>query len=108
MNCLPTAPEAYTFYLLLLDVGMPPETSQFNILMRDMVQLGELASAQNVFDEMRRRGVQPTVVSYNTLILGACKVGDLDGVNALRGWKDTRRNGDVYTFGARMCTLSAL
>ncbi|XBI92696.1 hypothetical protein VPH35_029699 [Triticum aestivum] len=108
MSRLPTTPEAYTFYLQLLDAGMPPEVRQFNVLMRDFVRFGDLAGARKVFDEMRTRSVQPTVVSFNTLISGMCRARDLDGVDELyKGMTQMGIKPDVYTYSALIKGLSS-
>ncbi|PNT61237.1 hypothetical protein BRADI_5g12557v3 [Brachypodium distachyon] len=93
MSRLPSTPEAYTFYLQLLDAGMAPETRLFNVLMRDFVRLGELVSARKVFDEMRR-SVQPTVVTFNTLISGRME----NAVKMFNEMRDTGVNPNAVVF----------
>jgi pentatricopeptide repeat protein len=78
MSWLPTTPEAYTFYLQLLDAAMPLEVRQFSMLMRNFVRLRELLSACTLFNEMWRGNLQPTMVSINTWIRGMCRVHNLE------------------------------
>lgn len=49
-----------------------PDTCTYNILINGCCVLGDIDNAWNVFDEMRKRGVQPNVVTFSTLINGLC------------------------------------
>ncbi|CAN4096957.1 unnamed protein product [Withania somnifera] len=50
----------------------------FNILMNASCMLGDLDKAREVFDEMRKRGIQPNVVTFGTLVNGLCVNRELD------------------------------
>ena len=47
-----------------------PSVRTFNILVDALCKEGMLIEAKKVFDKMIQRGVEPDVVSYNSLIDG--------------------------------------
>ncbi|XP_009773867.1 putative pentatricopeptide repeat-containing protein At1g53330 [Nicotiana sylvestris] len=49
-----------------------PDVCTFNILMNASCLCGDLDRAREAFDEMQKRGVQPNVVTFGTLINGLC------------------------------------
>lgn len=49
-----------------------PDTCTYNILINACCVLGDIDKAWNVFDEMRKRGFQPNVITFATLINGLC------------------------------------
>ncbi|KAM3698244.1 hypothetical protein ACB098_06G174000 [Castanea mollissima] len=49
-----------------------PDTCTYNILIKACCRSGRLEDARYVFDEMRRRGVCPNVVTFGTLIHQLC------------------------------------
>ncbi|KAG5569123.1 hypothetical protein H5410_058889 [Solanum commersonii] len=55
-----------------------PDVCTFNILMNASCLCGDLDSAREMFDEMRKRGIQPNVVTFGTLINGLCVNRELD------------------------------
>ncbi|MED6188194.1 hypothetical protein PIB30_083754 [Stylosanthes scabra] len=50
-----------------------PDTCTFNILINAWCVRGDIDCARKVFDEMRSCGVQPSEVTFGTLINGLCK-----------------------------------
>ncbi|KHN39477.1 Putative pentatricopeptide repeat-containing protein [Glycine soja] len=60
-----------------------------------------VACARLVFDEIPKRGLRPTVVSFNTLISGCCKAGAVEEGFRLKGVMESERVcPDVFTFSA--------
>ncbi|KAI5662362.1 hypothetical protein M9H77_21685 [Catharanthus roseus] len=55
-----------------------PDVYTYNILINACCVIGNLDNAWGVFDEMRRRGLQPNVVTFGTLIHGLCANSELD------------------------------
>ncbi|KAK6134977.1 hypothetical protein DH2020_031261 [Rehmannia glutinosa] len=55
-----------------------PDACTYNILINACCMGSDLERAWNVFDEMRRRGIEPNVVTFGTLINGLCANSQLD------------------------------
>ena len=78
-----------------------PDACTYNILINAFFRTGCLDDAWNVFDEMRKRGVRPNVVTFVTLVSGLCVNNRLE--EALRLKDDMVRvygikpNASVYT-----------
>jgi len=66
-----------------------PSMRTFNILVDTLCKEGMLIDAKKVFDMMIQQGIEPDVVSYNSLIGGYClqnKLKDaIKALNMLRG-----------------------
>jgi pentatricopeptide repeat protein len=60
------------------DAGVPPDACTYNILMRAAAASGSLDHARHLFDEMLRRGIAPTVVTFGTLVAALCDAGLLE------------------------------
>ncbi|KAF0924673.1 hypothetical protein E2562_010265 [Oryza meyeriana var. granulata] len=59
--------------------GIPPDACTYNILMRAAVaEPGSVENACLLFDEMRQRGIAPTVVTFGTLVAAFCEAGRLE------------------------------
>ena len=39
---------------------------------------GRMADAENLWEEMRNKGMKADLVSYNTIIGGFCKIGEVE------------------------------
>ncbi|XP_008452430.1 putative pentatricopeptide repeat-containing protein At1g53330 [Cucumis melo] len=78
-----------------------PDACTFNILIHAACLCGDLDAVWGVFDEMRKRGVQPNVVTFGTLIYGLSLNSKLK--EALRLKEDMVRvymikpNASIYT-----------
>lgn len=68
----------FAFYMELLDCGYPLNVCNFNVLMHKLCNENKLKEAQLVFDEIRKWGLCPTIVNFNTLIIGYGKFGELE------------------------------
>ncbi|XP_042022062.1 putative pentatricopeptide repeat-containing protein At1g53330 [Salvia splendens] len=61
-----------------------PDACTYNILINAFCVMVDLVSARKVFDEMLRRGVEPNVVTFGTLINGLCANSELDAAFSLK------------------------
>ncbi|CAA2994858.1 Hypothetical predicted protein [Olea europaea subsp. europaea] len=61
---------AWEFHKEILEFGYPASLYFFNILMHKFCKEGEMRVAQSIFDEIRKWGLRPSVVSFNTLMNG--------------------------------------
>ncbi|KAL0306591.1 UNVERIFIED_CONTAM: putative pentatricopeptide repeat-containing protein [Sesamum radiatum] len=61
-----------------------PDACTYNILINACCMRSDLERAWKVFDEMRRRGVEPNVVTFGTLINGLCAISKLDMAFSLK------------------------
>ncbi|KAK4373941.1 hypothetical protein RND71_004618 [Anisodus tanguticus] len=79
-----------------------PDVCTFNILMNACCSSGDLGNAREVFDEMRKRGVQPNVVSFGTLINGLCANGELDEAFRMKKImeRDFKMKGNAFVYVA--------
>ncbi|KAL1214245.1 putative pentatricopeptide repeat-containing protein [Cardamine amara subsp. amara] len=94
------------FYMEILDAEYPLNVYVFNILMNKFCKEGKLCDAQNVFDEITKRSLRPSVVSFNTLINGYCKAGNLDEGFRLKNHMETSRTRpDVFTYSTLINAL---
>ncbi|CAN4114756.1 unnamed protein product [Withania somnifera] len=50
----------------------------FNVMMSKLCKEGKMMEARSVFTEMWKRNLRPSVVSFNTLINGYCRLVDMD------------------------------
>lgn len=67
-----------------------PDACTYNILIKACCSRGDIKQAWNVFDEMLRNRVQPTVVTFGTMINGLCLNCQLQ--EALKLKEDMMRN----------------
>ncbi|KAK2647002.1 hypothetical protein Ddye_022197 [Dipteronia dyeriana] len=78
-----------------------PDACSYNILINGCVMSGRFEFAWNVFDEMLKRGLNPTVVTFGTLVYGLCSNSRLE--EALKLKEDMTRvynvrpNGHIYS-----------
>ncbi|PIN12126.1 hypothetical protein CDL12_15266 [Handroanthus impetiginosus] len=61
-----------------------PVACTYNILINACCMRSDLERARELFDEMRRRGVEPNVVTFGTLINGLCANSELGMAFSLR------------------------
>ncbi|KAL8461979.1 hypothetical protein ACS0TY_033170 [Phlomoides rotata] len=61
-----------------------PDACTYNILLNACCMRSDLEGAWKVFDEMRRRGFEPNVVTFGTLIKRLCASSDLGKAFSLR------------------------
>ncbi|KAG4121412.1 hypothetical protein ERO13_D11G205366v2 [Gossypium hirsutum] len=54
------------FYMEILEYGFPPNMYSFNILMNKLCREDLIKDVQMVFDEIERRGLNASIVSFNT------------------------------------------
>ncbi|PVH61630.1 hypothetical protein PAHAL_3G081400 [Panicum hallii] len=57
------------------DARIPPDACTYNILIRAAAASGSLEHARHLFDEMLRRGIAPTVVTFSTVVAALCDAG---------------------------------
>ncbi|KAJ4765213.1 Pentatricopeptide repeat-containing protein [Rhynchospora pubera] len=55
-----------------------PDIWSFNIVLKAMCTLGDMNSALELLDEMRKLGYSPDIVTYNTLVNGLCKANQVN------------------------------
>ncbi|KAL6865221.1 hypothetical protein ACP4OV_016372 [Aristida adscensionis] len=60
------------------DAALPPDACTYNILMRAAAKAGSLEHARLLFDEMLRRGIAPTVVTFGTVVAALCNADRLE------------------------------
>ncbi|KAK6280247.1 hypothetical protein POUND7_020514 [Theobroma cacao] len=74
------------------DLGFVPDAIQ-------CFRVSQIKDAQMVFNEIGKRGLRATVVSFNTLINGYCKSGNLgEGFRLKRAMEDSGIRPDVFTY----------
>ncbi|KAL6506860.1 hypothetical protein OROHE_022297 [Orobanche hederae] len=61
-----------------------PDACTYNILINACCVRSDLERAWEVFDEMRRRGIEPNVVTFGTLITGLCANLELNKAFSLK------------------------
>lgn len=66
------------FYMEILEYRFPPNVYSFNILMNKLCRESLIKDVQMVFDEIERRGLNASVVTFNTFFNGYCKSVNLD------------------------------
>ncbi|KAI5648100.1 hypothetical protein M9H77_34105 [Catharanthus roseus] len=102
---------AWNFYKEILECGFPSDLICFNKLMHKLCKEDQIMEAQEVFDEIGRR-FRPSVVSFNTLISGYCRSGNLrEGFRLKKGMEEIGVLPDVYTYSGLingLCRVSAL
>ncbi|XP_060209252.1 putative pentatricopeptide repeat-containing protein At1g53330 [Lycium barbarum] len=79
-----------------------PDVCTFNILMKMSCNRGYLGNARQVFDEMRKRGITPNVVTFGTLINGLCVNGELDEAFSMKRVmeRDFKLKGNAFVYVA--------
>ncbi|KAJ1262111.1 hypothetical protein BS78_09G082200 [Paspalum vaginatum] len=60
------------------DAGIPPDERTYDILMRAAATSGTLDHLRQLFDEMMRRGIEPTVATLGTIVDALCNAGQLE------------------------------
>ncbi|KAG6421735.1 hypothetical protein SASPL_118292 [Salvia splendens] len=77
-----------------------PDACTYNIMINAFCVMIDLVSARKVFDEMLRRGVEPNVVTFGTLINGLCANLELDAAFNLKRMMERdfkiRPNAHIY------------
>ncbi|KAH7573770.1 hypothetical protein ACOSP7_007629 [Xanthoceras sorbifolium] len=77
-----------------------PDACSYNILINGCVMGGRLKGAWNVFGEMLKRGLNPSVVTFGTLVYGLCSDSRLEEALKLKEDMMTlynvRPNGHIY------------
>ncbi|KAL6865219.1 hypothetical protein ACP4OV_016370 [Aristida adscensionis] len=83
------------------DAALPPDACTYNILMRAAAEAGSLEHARLLFDEMLRRGIAPTVVTFGTVVAALCNADRLEEAFEVKEVMVRRfgvmPNGHVYT-----------
>ncbi|XP_011082772.1 putative pentatricopeptide repeat-containing protein At1g53330 [Sesamum indicum] len=90
-----------------------PDACTYNILINAWCMRSDLERAWKVFDEMRRRGVEPNVVTFGTLIKGLCAISKLDVAFSLKRRMERdfkiRPNAHIYVaLVKRLCKVGDL
>ncbi|KAJ4794701.1 Pentatricopeptide repeat-containing protein [Rhynchospora pubera] len=77
-----------------------PSKMSLNFLINALVENGRVDHARNVLNSCPKLGIRSNVVSYNIIIKGYCKSGDLDGARQVLDEMVERRNirPSVVTF----------
>ncbi|PHT88403.1 Pentatricopeptide repeat-containing protein, mitochondrial [Capsicum annuum] len=76
-----------------------PSVKTYSILIRGWGELGEVAGAQKLFDEMLERGRSVDLLAYNSILESLCKTGKMD--EAFTFFTKMRSIGlipDAYTY----------
>ncbi|CAN1837227.1 Pentatricopeptide repeat-containing protein At1g66345, mitochondrial [Linum perenne] len=68
---------------LMLQKNMIIDTVAYSLIVRAKVKLGDLSSADEVFDEMLKRGFDANSFCYTSFVEGYCKYGKMDEANHL-------------------------
>uniref|UniRef100_M0ZIU7 Pentatricopeptide repeat-containing protein n=2 Tax=Solanum tuberosum TaxID=4113 RepID=M0ZIU7_SOLTU len=71
------AKQAQEFFDKVKDDFMP-SVKTYSILIRGWGDLGEVAEAQKLFDEMLERGCSVDLLAYNSILDSLCKAGKMD------------------------------
>ncbi|KAL0443618.1 UNVERIFIED_CONTAM: putative pentatricopeptide repeat-containing protein [Sesamum latifolium] len=90
-----------------------PDACTYNILINACCMRSDLEGAWEVFDEMRRRGVDPNVVTFGTLINGLCAISKVDMAFSLKRRMERdfkiRPNAHIYVaLVKRLCKVGDL
>eukprot|EP00929_Paragymnodinium_shiwhaense_P051362 TRINITY_DN25864_c0_g2_i2.p1 TRINITY_DN25864_c0_g2~~TRINITY_DN25864_c0_g2_i2.p1 ORF type:complete len:733 (-),score=173.99 TRINITY_DN25864_c0_g2_i2:4-2109(-) len=64
---------AREIYEELVSQGLTPTPPTFGALVNAAVRVGDLVQARSWVEESRRRGIQPGIVTYTTLLKGLCE-----------------------------------
>lgn len=85
-----------------------PDTCTYNILINACCVVGDIENAWNVFDEMRKRGFQPNVVTFATLINGLCANSQLAEALELKETMEMsfKIRPNVFVYSALIKSLS--
>ncbi|GMI68979.1 hypothetical protein like AT4G02750 [Hibiscus trionum] len=94
LRCI--SPPKWKHYIYKLYSTQPPQVISTNIYINKLVKSGQLDIARNAFDEMPRR----TDVSWNTMISGYSKSGEID--KALKLLEETRGERNSVTWNSMM------
>lgn len=74
------AAKAFDSLMQLESSGLASGTVIYNMIMRAYSKLSDISGAENVFDRMCKRGLEPNEYSYNTLMNLYAKADDVEGV----------------------------
>lgn len=66
------------------DYCLTPDAYTYNVLIRAHIVSGSLPGAWELFDDMRTRGIDPTAVTFATLVSGLCANSMLDDAFRLK------------------------
>ena len=85
MGCLINLNEIDWFWSVYKEMGYVENVNTFNLVIYSFCKESHLLEALSVFYRMLKSGVWPNVVSFNMMIDGACKVGDMEFALELLG-----------------------
>ncbi|KAK8941881.1 Pentatricopeptide repeat-containing protein [Platanthera guangdongensis] len=91
------------------DAAVDPSVQVFNAMMGVYARSGRFDDVRNLLDEMRERGLEPDLVSFNTLINARAKSGHVPSGSATQLLQDVRRSGlrpDTITYNTLISACS--
>jgi pentatricopeptide repeat protein len=72
------------------DYGFRLSVFSCNPLLSDLVKKSEIGDVEHVYKEIRRRRIEPNVITFNVVVNGLCKVGKLnkagDVIEDMKSW----------------------
>ncbi|XP_059303573.1 pentatricopeptide repeat-containing protein At1g52640, mitochondrial [Lycium ferocissimum] len=90
--------QAQEFFDKVKDDFMP-NVKTYSILIRGWGELGEVANAQKLFDEMLERGCSVDLLAYNSILDSLCKAGKMDeAFNFFMKMKSIGLIPDAFTY----------
>lgn len=84
---------------------IPPDAASFNIELHTLSKKEKFEDLLTVFDRMRREGVTPTVVTYNTMLNAFSRKGNVKKDRVLYLWTLMRTDGvtpDAFSYNAML------
>ncbi|KAH0451512.1 hypothetical protein IEQ34_018811 [Dendrobium chrysotoxum] len=103
------AEEIFRRSCVIGDAAVDPSVQVFNAMMGVYARSGRFDDVRNLLDEMRKRGLEPDLVSFNTLINARAKSGQVPSGLALELLQDVRRSGlrpDTITYNTLISACS--
>ncbi|XP_020588535.1 pentatricopeptide repeat-containing protein At3g18110, chloroplastic isoform X2 [Phalaenopsis equestris] len=95
------AEEIFRRSCVIGDAAVDPSVQVFNAMMGVYARSGRFDDVRNLLDEMRKIGLEPDLVSFNTLINARAKSGQVPAGAALELLQDVRGSGlkpDTITY----------